>query len=495
MAEPAGWHFRAERSHYLLGWSAAAWTKEPRANASHCQRRFRMGWRTGPTKTCPKCADVVGANVCPRPGTLSDFVRSFEHAFVLCHAHQCARHMSGYWPLSLTIEPFDVGVFNQGVARLVGPTVAHALGLTRPGRRALQRVDSHAAAAHRVLVLLAHLEIVTIAARRNLTNVLVLESDVRPVSRHALSRAEVNALRDALAHEPWALLRPTGFFPDFAQWVTDRFTRRCPPRCECTPWPRQDGTRRTNQTLAPTSSPSRWCLVRAPPERSAPRVRDATTGEMLPALPDYTRRCDVKNTEAYAVHARAFPRFVAMRQAVRRGLAAVAANISLWESSRGGMRLSAARRYVVDMLDDRETFPYVDLWLPASFDTVLVLPQIVIQQIKQHEIASSVAFTRACAGRDRFTTAGRDREVVLAAVKQNAESLAYASEELKGDRDVVLAAVKQNGGALEYASEELKGDRDVVLAAVMQNGEALKYASQELQGDREILAAKRAVEQ
>eukprot|EP00968_Pinguiococcus_pyrenoidosus_P013213 scaffold1196_cov151-Pinguiococcus_pyrenoidosus.AAC.7 len=80
-----------------------------------------------------------------------------------------------------------------------------------------------------------------------------------------------------------------------------------------------------------------------------------------------------------------------------------------------------------------------------------------------------------------------DREVVLAAVAQDAAELRFASEEMKGDRDVVLAAVARDGLALQYASKELKGDREVVLVAVAHAGPALKYASKELQGDHEIV--------
>jgi histidinol phosphatase-like PHP family hydrolase len=52
-----------------------------------------------------------------------------------------------------------------------------------------------------------------------------------------------------------------------------------------------------------------------------------------------------------------------------------------------------------------------------------------------------------------------------------------------GDKEVVLAAVKQNGLALEYASKELQNDREVVLAAVKQDGRALEYASDELKSE------------
>ena len=48
--------------------------------------------------------------------------------------------------------------------------------------------------------------------------------------------------------------------------------------------------------------------------------------------------------------------------------------------------------------------------------------------------------------------------------------------ELRGDREAALAAVKQNALALKYASVDLRRDREVVLAAVKQNGRAIKWA-------------------
>ena len=51
-------------------------------------------------------------------------------------------------------------------------------------------------------------------------------------------------------------------------------------------------------------------------------------------------------------------------------------------------------------------------------------------------------------------------------------SLQYASAEMKNDKEVVLAAVKQDGYSmsLQYASADLKNDKEVVLAAVKQEG-------------------------
>ena len=61
-------------------------------------------------------------------------------------------------------------------------------------------------------------------------------------------------------------------------------------------------------------------------------------------------------------------------------------------------------------------------------------------------------------------------------------------ESLKKDKEVVLAAVKQNGPALTYADESLKKDKEVVWAAVKHFGYALQYASEELRVNEEFIA-------
>ncbi len=81
----------------------------------------------------------------------------------------------------------------------------------------------------------------------------------------------------------------------------------------------------------------------------------------------------------------------------------------------------------------------------------------------------------------------KDREIVLAAVKQQFRILQFIDESLKKDREIVLAAVKQDGRALQYAAESLKKDRKLVLAAVKQRGEALQYADESLKKDRDFV--------
>ncbi|NGX44273.1 MAG: hypothetical protein K1060chlam3_00439, partial [Candidatus Anoxychlamydiales bacterium] len=87
----------------------------------------------------------------------------------------------------------------------------------------------------------------------------------------------------------------------------------------------------------------------------------------------------------------------------------------------------------------------------------------------------------------------KDKEIVLAAVKQNGNTLSSAHEELTKDKEIVLAAVKQADEALEYAHEDLKKDREFVLAAVKQAGGALQYAHEDLKKDKEIVLAADAV--
>lgn len=63
----------------------------------------------------------------------------------------------------------------------------------------------------------------------------------------------------------------------------------------------------------------------------------------------------------------------------------------------------------------------------------------------------------------------------------------YASEELRGDREIMLAAVKQDRRVLQHASAELQNDRELVLAAVRKSAEAFQFASPELKADKEMV--------
>ena len=81
----------------------------------------------------------------------------------------------------------------------------------------------------------------------------------------------------------------------------------------------------------------------------------------------------------------------------------------------------------------------------------------------------------------------KDREIVMAAVKQDGSALEYADESLQKDKEIVLAAVKNDGGALSYADESFRKDKEIVMAAVNQDAEALDYADESLKKDKDII--------
>ena len=71
----------------------------------------------------------------------------------------------------------------------------------------------------------------------------------------------------------------------------------------------------------------------------------------------------------------------------------------------------------------------------------------------------------------------KNRDEVLAAVKEDGNALEYADESLKKDREIVLAAVKQDGFALQYADASLKKDNEIVMAAIKQDSERIAMLS------------------
>mmetsp|Transcript_7544 Transcript_7544/g.16624 ORF Transcript_7544/g.16624 Transcript_7544/m.16624 type:complete len:336 (-) Transcript_7544:8-1015(-) len=84
-----------------------------------------------------------------------------------------------------------------------------------------------------------------------------------------------------------------------------------------------------------------------------------------------------------------------------------------------------------------------------------------------------------------------DRHIMLEAVSQRwgGEALQYAPSHLRGDRDLAATAVKQDGQALQYVSDMLRADREIVLAAITHHGSAMEHASLELRGDRDLVRA------
>ena len=82
-----------------------------------------------------------------------------------------------------------------------------------------------------------------------------------------------------------------------------------------------------------------------------------------------------------------------------------------------------------------------------------------------------------------------DKEVVLAAVKQDGYAFQYADKKLRADKEIVLEAVKNTGSAIRFVDDSFKKDREIVLAAVKQEGLALQYVDKKLRADKEIVLA------
>ena len=83
----------------------------------------------------------------------------------------------------------------------------------------------------------------------------------------------------------------------------------------------------------------------------------------------------------------------------------------------------------------------------------------------------------------------KNKDFILAALKQNSRVLEYADAQSRNDKEVILNAVHNNGFMLKYASARLKKDKDVVFAAIKSFGHAAEYADPELWDDEEFVVS------
>jgi hypothetical protein len=85
-----------------------------------------------------------------------------------------------------------------------------------------------------------------------------------------------------------------------------------------------------------------------------------------------------------------------------------------------------------------------------------------------------------------------DKKLALMAIASAGGSiLSILSEDLRADREVVLRAVlhRSPGDALDWASYELRNDKDLVLAAVRENPFLIVQAPLHLQNDQDVVLA------
>ena len=350
-----------------------------RGNCTQAERERR--WSV----SCPRCEEVPGAGVCPAPGTLSDFVRLFNHTYVLCFGtRSCPRHRQGYWPRDVheRMTVLDGHELDAKLGQRLGPFARSLLGIgdnqSRPthSKRGslISRKEAHLllkkerdedrqirTLQHRMKQLLAVLEIIELAHSAGLPNVLVLEGDVRPVSKFSLSASEVSQFDTYLRENAWEVVRPSAYFQEFG-WASPYSSRprrtTCLGPCNCT---------------IPTGL-DRACLVRR--------------AEHLES------RCDVRDTVAFAVHSRAFQTFRSLRQT---------ALDALFDADCSNSSARRLYRYGIPGKQFDLAFPWFDIWLPTRFDSLYVLPSIVVQQVKQGDEKTSLLYLTKCTHlRNRF---------------------------------------------------------------------------------------------
>lgn len=141
----------------------------------------------------------------------------------------------------------------------------------------------------------------------------------------------------------------------------------------------------------------------------------------------------------------------------------------------------------VNVEDNKNTNPSVDLSEEAGKPTTEAYTDPSLT--KDREIVLAAVKQSRFALRYADSSLKKDIEIVLTAVKKDGRALEYADPSLKKNGKIVLTAVKQDGRALQYADPSLKKNREIVLAAVKQNGRVLEYADPSLKKDIEIVLA------
>ena len=343
------------------------------SNCSRAQASFAFHKTGQGFPGCVRCAEVVGAGVCPEPGTLERLMLHFERTAVLCAPQNCQRHQRGYWSPAIQerIQVFKTAHVDRTLENEAGGReMAELLGLR--GKYAQMHGQTRFArelkvhAWHRVRALLAMFDVVLWADRRGLRSVLILEGDVRPVPKNQLSPEEVDRFGTYLANSGWSTVRLGGYFAPYGHYRAMPLRPNvCPPECRCNPVP----------------NASRLCEVTSPPALS----ENSWSSEPF---------CPVKDSVAFAVNARSYPAF---RQARLRALAALRSAVNLSKA--------AARRHLAPLnstlglspIQFQNELPWFDVWLPASLDQTYVLPVLVEQQTRQADgDESSRRFARQC---------------------------------------------------------------------------------------------------
>jgi len=84
-----------------------------------------------------------------------------------------------------------------------------------------------------------------------------------------------------------------------------------------------------------------------------------------------------------------------------------------------------------------------------------------------------------------------DREVVMAAVRQNVGALEYASYDIINDKQLIMTLIGQGyiDAVLYYMSDRLKDDEEVFMEAIKEDSDALDSFSARIKDDKELLVS------
>jgi hypothetical protein len=311
----------------------------------------------------------------------------FDRIFVLCFRESCRRHEGGYWPPAVQqrVEVFRGERLDAQLAEEVGGRAAELLKI---GRYALERHGQQAGrpadaadlrsaqvyrwslgSRHRLLALLASLQLGAVARQRGLSNFLLIEGDARPTTTEppelnfrptslAMSPHEVNLLGDAMRSRDWSIIRLGGHFYYYSNMGRVKENIKCPKQCRC------------------RQVTGRVCEVEAGPH---PKMDIDFTGF---AADTYTKYCMIKETTGVGVHSSAFGRFAALRRSAISRIRSLA-----HRSTHTGSEWFWNASF---------TLPWFDQWIPGAFDNWYILPVLLEQQVKQGTKDHSMHFRRHC---------------------------------------------------------------------------------------------------
>ena len=346
-----------------------------------------------------------------RTSLLGRILEAHEHIFVLCYRESCRVHTASgdahgrrmWWPSAQR----RVVVFDASQLDVEHQSILKWAGCDLPGRNAGRSgevatvepctlpnagggADWRRTSKHRLAALLAHLNLISTAAKRNLSSVVILEADAVPtlaVQRLSGNRSHAQRvaqrMKRALASRPWKVLRLSGMFytqeyapPSLikaAKAVSTKGVRRsCSAQCTCSWW---SGSALT-EAIAPEM---RLC-------QTMPATTPSDT--IVPMIAMLDTWCDVRDTAAYAVHRSAYATFTGYLERLRA--------LPAW-----------LQNGALDV-------PAIDNWIPHALPCLYVLPTLVTQPSTANDSQGATAVLRQKSAHGFLNTCVRPREEVFA---------------------------------------------------------------------------------